>query len=79
MYPWDSWRTLFPLLIGAAGLVVFGLYEWWLSSRAFDSEGNLVPGNKVEPIIRLRVFANMTMRVTYLETIIHGMVLWSLL
>lgn len=78
MYSWSSWRTLFPLLIGFAGLVVFGLYEWRLSSRAFDSDGNLVE-NKVEPLIRLRVFANMTMRVTYLETIIHGMVLWSLL
>lgn len=79
MYPWDSWRTLFPLLIGVAGLVVFGLYEWRLSSRVFDSEGNIIPGNKVEPIIRLRILANMTMGVTYLETVIHGMILWSLL
>lgn len=79
MYPWDSWRTLFPLLIGAAGLVGFAFYEWRLSSRAFDSDGNTLPGNPIEPIIRFSVFDNLTMGVTYLETVIHGMILWSLL
>ena len=79
MYPWDSWRTLFPLLIGAGGLAAFAFYEWRLSSRAFDSDGNTLPGNPVEPIIRFSVFDNLTMGVTYLETVIHGMVLWSLL
>lgn len=79
MYPWDSWRTLFPLLIGFAGLFVFALYEWRLSSRAFGPDGEVLPGNNVEPLIRYTVFANLTMRVTYLETVIHGMVLWSLL
>ncbi|ESZ91333.1 putative Uncharacterized MFS-type transporter [Sclerotinia borealis F-4128] len=52
MYAWDSWRVLFPLLIGVAGIVAFAFYEKRLSDRAFDSEG---------------------------ETVVHGMVVWSLL
>ncbi|PSS12750.1 hypothetical protein M430DRAFT_107574 [Amorphotheca resinae ATCC 22711] len=79
MYPWDSWRTLVPLLLGVAGLVVFAFYERYLSSKAFDSEGNVLPGNPVEPIIRFSVFSNWSICITYLETLVHGMVLWSLL
>jgi hypothetical protein len=79
MYPWDSWRTLVPLLLGVAGLVVFAFYERNLSSKAFDSEGNVLPGNPVEPIIRFSVFSNWSICITYLETLVHGMALWSLL
>ncbi len=79
MYSWSSWRTLFPLLVGAAGVIGFGLYEWRLSTKAFDSEGNLLPGNNVEPIIRLSIFTNATLLISYFETLIHGIVLWGLL
>jgi hypothetical protein len=79
MYSWSSWHTLVPLLIGVAGIVGFAFYERRLSSRAFDADGKLLPGNNVEPIIRFSIFNNATMLVTYLETVIHGMVLWSLL
>jgi hypothetical protein len=79
MYAWSSWRTLFPLIIGIAGIVGFVFYERWLSSKAWDSEGNDLPGNNIEPIIRFTIFNNVTTLVTYLETIIHGIVLWSLL
>lgn len=79
MYEWTSWRTLFPLLIGSVGVIGFGVYEYWLSKRAFDSEGSVLPGNHTEPIIRFTIFNNRTMLITYLETLIHGIVLWSLL
>jgi len=79
MYPWSSWRTLFPLIIGIAGIIGFAFYERWLSSKAWDSEGNDLPGNNIEPIIRFTIFNNVTTLVTYLETVIHGIVLWSLL
>ena len=79
MYEWTSWRTLFPLIIGVVGVIGFGVYEYWLSKRAFDSEGNVLPGNHTEPIIRFTIFNNRTMLITYLETLIHGIVLWSLL
>ena len=64
MYAWDSWRTLVPLIIGAAGLVVFGFYERFVA---------------VEPLIRLQVFQSRTAAVNYLGSLIHGMILWSLL
>ncbi|CZS99073.1 related to putative multidrug transporter [Rhynchosporium agropyri] len=79
MYSWTSWRTFFPLLVGVAGVFGFGFYEHWLSERAFDSEGNALPGNNTEPIIRFTIFNNRTMLITYLEPLIHGIVLWSLL
>lgn len=78
-YSWKSWRTLVPLCIGVAGLVFSGFYEYWLSTKAFDAKGNLLPGEHVEPIIRFSIFSNVTLGVTYIETIIHGMILWSLL
>ena len=79
MYSWSSWHTLVPLLLGVVGIVGFSFYEWRLSSKAFDSEGNVLPGDRVEPIIRFSIFYNWTMRITYLGTIIHGIVLWGLL
>lgn len=79
MYSWSHWRTLFPLLVGVAGLVGFGFYENWLSKRAFDKSGVALEGQHVEPIIRFTIFHNRTLIVTYFETMIHGFVLWSLL
>jgi MFS family permease len=79
MYAWDSWHTLVPLLIGAAGIVAFAFYERYLSHHAFDAAGQLLPGNNIEPIIRFSVFNNLSMLLTYLETIIHGIILWCLL
>jgi MFS family permease len=79
MYSWSSWHTLVPLIIGIAGVVAFGFYERRLSHRAFDAEGVPLPGNNIEPIIRYSIFNNTTMLVTYLETVLHGIILWCLL
>ncbi|KAB8305027.1 hypothetical protein EYC80_004332 [Monilinia laxa] len=79
MYAWDSWRVLFPLLIGVAGLVAFAFYEKRLSDRAFDSEGELLPGDSLEPIIRFSIFSTWSTMFIYFQTMVHGMVLWSLL
>lgn len=79
MYPWDSWRTLFPLIFGGFVLIGFGFYEKWLSTRAFDSQGLPLPGMHTEPIIRFTIFHNRTLLITYFTTMVHGMVLWSLL
>lgn len=64
MYSWASWRTLVPLLIGAAGLVVFCFYEKYLAP---------------EPLLRLSVFSNRTANIAYLTTTLHGLILWCLL
>lgn len=74
-YPWDSWRTLFPLLIGVAGMIGFGFYEHYLFHKAIASQNP----NPIDPIIRFSIFNNSTMLITYFETIVHGIVLWALL
>lgn len=64
MYSWDSWRTLVPLLIGAVGLIVFFFYEKYVA---------------IEPAIPITIFATRTAIVTYIETVLHGLVLWCAL
>ncbi|WEW59306.1 hypothetical protein PRK78_004775 [Emydomyces testavorans] len=64
MYPWDSWRTLVPLIIGALGLLAFFFYESYLAA---------------EPMIPITIFATRTAIVTYIETVLHGLVLWCAL
>ncbi|CUS12084.1 unnamed protein product [Tuber aestivum] len=64
MYPWDHWRTLVPLVLGIVGLAGFVLYERLVAK---------------EPLIHLAVFSTRTALVNYLGTIMHGMILWSLL
>lgn len=64
MYPWDHWRTLVPLCLGSAGLVGAIVYEKY------------VP---VEPMIPLSIFNNRSAAVTYIGTVLHGMVLWCIL
>lgn len=64
MYKWSSWRVLLPLLIGPVGLLIFGWYEVTMAR---------------EPIIHKGLFNNRDMIVTYIMTILHGMILWSLL
>ncbi|KAF2186978.1 MFS general substrate transporter [Zopfia rhizophila CBS 207.26] len=63
-YPWDSWRTLVPMLVSAAGLVAFAIHQEYFAP---------------EPLIRTSIFKNATAAVTYLETVIHGIILWSIL
>ncbi|KAK6950127.1 hypothetical protein Daesc_008453 [Daldinia eschscholtzii] len=79
MYPWDHWRTVVPLLLGFDGIIAFAIYEWWLSRRAFDAEGNALPGEHIEPIVRFSIFNNYTMIITFISTVLHGVVVWSLL
>ncbi|KAL8648456.1 MAG: hypothetical protein Q9210_004976 [Variospora velana] len=79
MFPWDSWHTIVPLCVGAGGIIAFGFYEQYLSTKAFDREGKDRPGTNIQPIIRFNIFSNWTLRLLYLQTMIHGMILWSLL
>jgi hypothetical protein len=79
MYAWDSWRVLFPLLVGVAGIILFGFWERRLSLAAFDKDGIPLAGDMIEPIIRGTIFNNRSMIITYAGTILHGIILWSLL
>lgn len=79
MYAWSSWRTLVPLILGIAGLLAFAFYQRYLSNKAYDAEGLMLPGNNIEPLIRSSVFNNWTMIIVYVQTALHGIVLWCLL
>lgn len=63
-YPWDSWRTLVPLIVGAAGMVGFVLYIEFVAAN---------------PLIRTSIFKNMSACLLYIATVIHGIILWAIL
>ncbi|KAL1603938.1 hypothetical protein SLS60_005530 [Paraconiothyrium brasiliense] len=63
-YPWDSWRTLVPLILCAFGMTGFVVHQEYFAA---------------EPLIRTSVFKNRTAAITYLSAVIHGIILWSVL
>lgn len=63
MYPWSSWHTLVPLLLGVAGLVGFAVHEKF---------------GAAQPLVPLVIFNNITQSVTYAGTFLHGMILWAI-
>jgi hypothetical protein len=64
MYPWSSWRTLLPLILGFVGLAAFAPYEMYYAK---------------EPMVRFSIFENWSQKLVYYQTFIHGIILWSLL
>ncbi|OTB12110.1 hypothetical protein K445DRAFT_321366 [Daldinia sp. EC12] len=63
LFPWASWQTLVPMLLGVAVLVAFAFYE----------------AKPAAPIVPHRLFHSKTGNVTLLGGFIHGMVLVALL
>ncbi|KAJ5641382.1 hypothetical protein N7490_005382 [Penicillium lividum] len=63
-YAWNSWHTLVPLIIGAAGLFVFAFYEYRFAS---------------DPIIPPVIFANRTATVSFIGSVLQGLILWCTL
>jgi len=59
VYDWVSFRTIMPIVLGAAGLLVFGVTEKYISK---------------EPMIPLIVFASRTAVSAYIGIFLHGMV-----
>ncbi|VUC23264.1 unnamed protein product [Clonostachys rosea] len=60
LYPWGSWRTIVPLVIGVLVLVGFGIYEKRPS----------------EPVIPYRFLTSITSLATLIGGFIHGLVLY---
>ncbi|KAI9741736.1 MAG: hypothetical protein M1834_000122 [Cirrosporium novae-zelandiae] len=67
-YPWSSWRTLVPLLIGAAGLIGFVLYSIFVRAR-----------RGLQPLIRGSIFKQRMHLACYFATILHGTIIWAAL
>lgn len=63
-YAWNSWHTLVPLIIGVVGLFIFAFYEYRFAS---------------DPIIPPSVFANRTATVSFIGSILQGLILWCTL
>ncbi|CAI7661491.1 unnamed protein product [Penicillium viridicatum] len=63
LFPWASWRTLLPLLLGVAVLVIFVFYE----------------AKPAAPIIPYRIFHSKTGNLTLVGGFIHGIIMVSLL
>lgn len=61
-HPWESWRTIVPLLLGFAGMVAFLVYQ---GSRWCP-----------EPTTPLRLFAKRTAALTYILSFLHGIILY---
>lgn len=63
MYPWGSWKTIVPLVIGVLVFVFFGWYE----------------SKPAEPMFPHRIFRNRTAAATLAGSFIHGLVLYTLI
>ena len=63
IYPWSSWKTILPLIIGAIFLVGFGIYE----------------SKPAEPVFPYRIFRNRTAVATLIGSAAHGAVLYSIM
>jgi hypothetical protein len=59
IYEWTSFRALVPIILGAVGLLAFGIIEAFLSK---------------DPMMPLRVFASRTALSAYLGIFLHGLV-----
>ncbi|RYP85596.1 hypothetical protein DL769_000937 [Monosporascus sp. CRB-8-3] len=64
LYPWSSWRTLVPFVVGLVILVIFGFYE------------RKIP---VEPALPFRIFSNITSISSLITGFVHGMIMYTLL
>jgi hypothetical protein len=63
-YAWDSWRTLVPLIVSAAGIVAFVVHQEYFAPH---------------PLIRTSIFKTKSAAILYLTTTIHGILLWAVL
>ncbi|KAF2847853.1 MFS general substrate transporter [Plenodomus tracheiphilus IPT5] len=63
-YPWDSWRTLVPLIVCTAGMLAFVVHQEYLAPN---------------PLIRTVVFKTRSAAILYTATLLHGVILWAVL
>ncbi|OQE31348.1 hypothetical protein PENSTE_c001G07313 [Penicillium steckii] len=64
LYPWDSWHTLAPLIIGLVGLFAFAIYEWRAARY---------------PMIPPAIFHNRTALISFAGYAVVGLLVWCCL
>jgi hypothetical protein len=62
-FAWNSWHTLVPVSLGAAGMAAVGLYECYVATK---------------PFIPFHIFLNYSTTMVYAGSFVHGLVLYSL-
>ncbi|EUC32412.1 hypothetical protein COCCADRAFT_98788 [Bipolaris zeicola 26-R-13] len=58
--PWNSWRTLVPLSMCTAGLMIFALHQEYVAKN---------------PFIPIAIFKNRSASITYMQTVVYGVLL----
>jgi hypothetical protein len=62
-YAWSSWHTVVPIVLGVAGFIGFYFYEDRIA---------------VEPVVPTSIFKNRNITAAYLQTVIHSLIVLSL-
>lgn len=93
-YPWGSWHVLVSIIVGLAGIVLFGFWEVKVAKNPMISKG--IFNNVSFPLLhspdgllclRKNYVANLCMLfsvkqwdmiVNYIMTVFHGAILWSI-
>lgn len=63
LYPWSSWKTIVPLLVGIGFLIALAFYE----------------RKAIEPVFPYRIFTNVTANAVIITGFIHGLLMYSVL
>ena len=63
LYPWNSWRTLLPMLLGVLVLLIFAFYE----------------RQPAAPLVPHRLFRSRTANVTLVGGFMHGVILFTII
>jgi MFS family permease len=63
LYPWSSWKTIVPLLVGIGFLIALAFYE----------------RKAIEPVFPYRIFTNVTANAVIITGFIHGLIMYSVL
>ncbi|KAL0939903.1 MFS transporter [Colletotrichum truncatum] len=63
MYPWSSWKTIVPLLVGVIFILAFCVWE----------------SKPSEPVFPYRIFQSRTAQVALTGALIHGMITYAIL
>jgi hypothetical protein len=63
-YPWDSWRTLVPLIVCGVGIAAFVVHQEYIAKY---------------PLIRTAIFKTKSAAILFAVTTVHGIILWAIL
>ena len=63
-FPWVSYQTLVPLIVGITGFIGFGFYEEYVA---------------VEPSVPMKVFGTRNAIAAYIDTVLHSLIVFVMM